>query len=122
MDQTDAVRGDVLLRDVREDDLPIFFEQQLDPVAVAMAEFSARERDVFKAPWRKILHDHTVATKALSQFLQQAKTCPLYAHVARHNRASLRVPEKCGFTVVGREKATAGDGGEEIEAAGLRFD
>jgi len=49
---------------------------------------------VFKAHRRKILHDDTVATKALSPFLRQVKTRPLYAHVARHNRASLRVPEK----------------------------
>lgn len=30
----------VLLRDVTESDLPIFYEQQLDPDATAMAAFS----------------------------------------------------------------------------------
>ena len=41
------------------------------------------------------------ATGALRLFLQEVKTRPLYAHVARENRASRRVLEKCGFHVVG---------------------
>src|SRR5665811_2221237 len=65
MEESGAVRGDVLLRDVREDDLATFFEQQLDPVATAMADFPARERDAFIAHWRKILGDDTVATRTV---------------------------------------------------------
>ena len=37
--------GEVLLRDVEEDDLTIFFEHQRDPVANEMAAFAARDRD-----------------------------------------------------------------------------
>ncbi len=39
------------------------------------------------------------ATTALSQFVQFVRTRPLYAHVAENNVGSLRVLEKCGFTV-----------------------
>ena len=39
-----------------------------------------------------------VATAALSAFLGLEQTRPLFAGVARHNAASLRVLEKCGFT------------------------
>ncbi len=35
----------VLLRDVIDSDLPIFFEQQLDPVATQMAAFPAMNRE-----------------------------------------------------------------------------
>ncbi len=40
------------LRDVREDDLAIFFEHQQDPVAQAMAAYEAREWDAFMSHWR----------------------------------------------------------------------
>jgi hypothetical protein len=55
----------VLLRDVTEDDLPIFFEQQLDPIAIQMAAFPSRERQVFMAHWAKILADTTVITQTI---------------------------------------------------------
>ena len=40
-----------------------------------------------------------MATRALSAFLREVPTRPLYAGVAEHNRASIRVLEKCGFRV-----------------------
>ena len=39
-----------------------------------------------------------IASAALSQFLVQATKRPLFAHVAKHNLASIRVLQKCGFT------------------------
>jgi RimJ/RimL family protein N-acetyltransferase len=45
---------DVSLRPVREDDLPIFFEHQLDPEANRMANFPPRDRDTFMAHWMRI--------------------------------------------------------------------
>jgi len=45
----------VLLRDVIEADLPIFYEHQLDPVATTMAGFPSRNRDTFMAHWAKIM-------------------------------------------------------------------
>lgn len=40
-----------------------------------------------------------IATQALSAFLRLEQTRPLYAGVAKHNTASIRVLQKCGFTV-----------------------
>ena len=42
-----------LLRDVIEEDLPVFFEHQRDPEANRMAAFPAREWDAFVAHWRE---------------------------------------------------------------------
>ena len=135
--------GDVVLRDVTEDDLAIFFEHQRDPVANRIANFPPRDWDAFVAHWAKILADQTVskrtvlvdgrvagnvvsfeqdgerevgywigreywgkgvATEALSQFLGNAELHrPLHAVVAKHNVASIRVLEKCGFIIVGEE-------------------
>jgi hypothetical protein len=50
------MRNDILLRNATEDDLPIFFEQQLDSDANYMAAFTARDptdRDAFTAHWAK---------------------------------------------------------------------
>jgi len=44
-----------ILRDVTESDLPILFEQQLDPEATAMAAFPSRDHDAFMAHWKKIM-------------------------------------------------------------------
>ena len=41
-----------------------------------------------------------VATAALSAFLRLEQTRPLHAGVAKHNLASIRVLQKCGFTFV----------------------
>ena len=41
-----------MLRKVTEEDLPIFFEHQLDEEAVRMAAFPSREREVFLNHWR----------------------------------------------------------------------
>ena len=49
-----------MLREVREDDLDVLFEQQREPEAVAMAVFPAREREAFDAHWRKILADDSL--------------------------------------------------------------
>ena len=146
--------SEVLLRNVTENDLPVFFEHQLDPVATQMAAFPARDREPFMAHWAKILGDNTVikqtilfnggvagnivcweqsgdrevgywigrefwgkgiATRALSDFLHQVKTRPLYAHVAKHNIGSFRVLEKCGFTVLREDKdLVLGEAAEEF--------
>jgi RimJ/RimL family protein N-acetyltransferase len=56
-----------------------------------------------------------VATRALSEFLGHVTTRPLYAHVAKHNIASIRVLEKCGFTICGEDRGFPDAGGEEVE-------
>ena len=60
--------GDVQLRDVRESDLPIFFEQQLDADANYMAAFTSKnpaDRDAFMAHWHKILSDETTTNQTI---------------------------------------------------------
>jgi RimJ/RimL family protein N-acetyltransferase len=52
--------AEVRLRDVREEDLPIFFEHQKDPEANRMASFDARDEASFMAHWAKILRDGNV--------------------------------------------------------------
>src|SRR5215217_4330714 len=140
MDQRTA--GLIQLREVTEADLPILFEQQLDPAAAQMAAFPSRDRQAFMAHWAKIMANATMITRAivfdgqvagnigswaqadqrevgywigreywgkgiasaaLAAFLQQVNMRPLYAHVAKHNRGSLRVLEKSGFVIIGED-------------------
>jgi RimJ/RimL family protein N-acetyltransferase len=57
--------AEVRLRDVREEDLPIFFEHQKDPEANRMASFDARDLAPFMAHWAKILRDGTVVVRTI---------------------------------------------------------
>jgi RimJ/RimL family protein N-acetyltransferase len=60
--------GDVLLREVTEADLPIFFEQQLDPAANYMAAFTARDpadREAFLVHWGRILGDASIIKQTI---------------------------------------------------------
>jgi RimJ/RimL family protein N-acetyltransferase len=53
-----------------------------------------------------------IATRALTEFLAAYPERPLHATVAATNAGSLRVLDKCGFTVVDRH--TGDDGVEEV--------
>ena len=55
----------VTLREVRHDDLPIFFEHQADPAANRMANFPPREREAFMAHWATILDDPTCLVRTV---------------------------------------------------------
>jgi RimJ/RimL family protein N-acetyltransferase len=60
--------GGVSLRAVIDDDLPVFFEQQQDPVARHMAGFTSKDasdRDAFDAHWAKIRSDDTVTAMTI---------------------------------------------------------
>jgi RimJ/RimL family protein N-acetyltransferase len=135
----------IQLRNVEADDLPLFFEHQRDPIAVAMVAFNSRDRAAFDQHWAKLLADDSllkktvtvdgevagnigswaaegkrevgywldrafwgrgVATEALSAFLSLEQTRPLYAGVAKHNVASIRVLQKCGFKIDSVEEAS----------------
>ena len=131
--------GNVRLRHVEVNDLPVFFEHQIDADAARMADFPSRDRDAFDAHWatnilgnpnaitRTIVVDDQVAgnigswlqegerlvgywigrefwgrgvaTGALSNFLRIVRDRPIHAHVAKRNAGSIRVLEKCGFTL-----------------------
>lgn len=54
-----------------------------------------------------------IATLALAAFLREVASRPLYAHVAKHNVASTRVLQKCGFRVVGSARVEP-DGIDEL--------
>lgn len=151
---------ELMLRDVVESDLPIFYEQQLDPEATAMAAFPSRDREPFMAHWSKILANESgiqktilfndrvagnimcweqdgkrevgywlgkeywgkgIATQALKEFFHQMKIRPVVAHVAKHNIASRRVLEKCGFTLIQEDKYY-NPAGEEVEEFVLQLD
>jgi RimJ/RimL family protein N-acetyltransferase len=56
-----------------------------------------------------------VATAALAAFLRHVPARPLHAHVAKRNVGSIRVLERCGFVVVGEDRAPAPTGGEAVE-------
>jgi len=58
----------MMLRDVIEDDLSIFFEQQLDTTANFMAAFTAKDpsdKAAFKAHWEKILNNEAIIKKTV---------------------------------------------------------
>ncbi len=145
----------MLLRDVRDDDLRIFFEQERDPIANLLAAYPARDLEAFMLHWRKKASGDTpcfiktimfdgclagsiecwandgkwllgywigrefwgkgIATAALREFLTYVKMRPLHAHVPSHNKASLRVLEKCGFTVSGQGSIFSEVHGHDVE-------
>ena len=137
----------VTLREVTQEDLPIFFEHQMDAEATSMAAFPSRDRDAFMAHWARIMSSGSgilntiladdavagnvvyweamgesnigywlgkthwgkgIASAALAQFLIKIEARPVYAHVAKHNFASIRVLEKCGFQLA-RENMRDGE-------------
>ena len=144
--------SDIVLREVTEADLVIFFEQQQDPDANWMAAFTAKDPTdwaafaaktilcggrvagnvgCFVAPWsgqREVTYwigrDHWgrgVATTALAAFVEGVAERPLYGRAAADNFASIRVLEKCGFVLIGRERGFANARGVEIEEVVLEL-
>jgi RimJ/RimL family protein N-acetyltransferase len=153
--------SEIQLRNGEANDLPLFFEHQRDPIAVAMVALNSRDRAAFDQHWAKLLADDSllkktivvvsavsaenrvvsavsadnqvagniggwtaegkrevgywidrafwgrgVATEALSAFLCLEQTQPLHAGVAKHNVASIRVLQKCGFKITSVEEAS----------------
>ncbi|MGX1884067.1 GNAT family N-acetyltransferase [Streptomyces sp. NPDC055287] len=56
-----------------------------------------------------------VATAALRELLELVPERPLFARAAADNSGSVRVLEKCGFTVTGHDRGFANARGEEID-------
>jgi len=62
-----------------------------------------------------------IASESLRQFLGVVKTRPLFGRVAKHNIASKRVLEKCGFEVIGDDQYT-NRANEEVNEFVLNLD
>ncbi len=62
-----------------------------------------------------------IASRGLGEFLHHVRERPLYAFVAKHNVASLRVAEKCGFEVHGESLAPCEKGQPVVEEFVLRL-
>src|SRR3954470_16466640 len=60
-----AMKPHVQLRDVEADDLPLFFEHQRDPIAVALVAFRSRDRAAFDQHWAKLLADDSCLKKTI---------------------------------------------------------
>lgn len=59
------MNNSIILREVIQDDLPIFFEHQSDPEAANMAAFPSREKEAFMAHWAKIMADKNVMNRTI---------------------------------------------------------
>ena len=62
-----------------------------------------------------------VATAALHQMLQLVTARPLTARAATDNLGSIRVLQKCGFKIIGKNKDFASGRGEDTEECILRL-
>ncbi len=63
-----------------------------------------------------------VATSGLNLLLQEVLIRPIYARAAADNKASIRVLEKCGFSICAEERGFANARGKEIDEYVLRKD
>ena len=66
--QISEQKGEIVLRDVKQSDLPIFYEHQLDSSANYMAAFTARnpaDKAAFTEHWNKIMADESVTVKTI---------------------------------------------------------
>ena len=63
-----------------------------------------------------------LATHALNRMLQLVADRPIFARAATDNIGSIRVLQKCGFKIVGKNKGFANGRGEETEEFILRLD
>lgn len=96
----------------------VLFEQQVAGNLVSFVIAGEREVGYWlgREFWGK-----GIATIALRMFLQVVTQRPLYAHVAKHNIASLRVLEKCGFSLQGEEKNFSVIQGKQVEGLALKL-
>ncbi len=74
----------IRLREVETDDLPLFFEHQRDPVAVAMVAFQSRDRAAFDQHWAKLLADDTLLKKTIVVASAVSADSPAQNQVAGH--------------------------------------
>jgi RimJ/RimL family protein N-acetyltransferase len=66
--------------------------------------------------------DRGIATEALKQLLRLVTVRPITGRAAADNHGSVRVLQKCGFKIIGKDKGFAVGRGEETEEIILRLD
>ncbi len=136
----------ITLRAATEADASLFFEHQEDAAAVRMvAGPPKRDREAYFEHWIRTSKDPAVARRAivvegvpevcywlgrefwgkgiasdaLALFLKEEQRRPLVGRVAKRNPASIRVLQKCGFSIVSEDKTP--HGGEEVEGFLLKL-
>ena len=57
--------ANILMRPVNEADLPVLFQQQLDPQAAAMSAYPSKDRGEFMRHWEGILKNKNVTARAI---------------------------------------------------------
>lgn len=62
-----------------------------------------------------------IATAALRAFLGDVPARPLHAHVVTSNVASIRVLQRCGFAIVGEDRARPATDAEPVHELVLRL-
>ena len=68
-----------VLREVRNEDLAVLFEQWADPVAARMAAFTApghMDRDAFERRWSRLRADETIIARAIVVDGVERGQCP----------------------------------------------
>jgi RimJ/RimL family protein N-acetyltransferase len=55
----------IILRPVLETDLPILFEQQLEPEAIAMSTYPSKDRGEFMRHWEGILKNRAILARTI---------------------------------------------------------
>ncbi|MFL5681063.1 MAG: GNAT family N-acetyltransferase [Chloroflexota bacterium] len=60
------IAADVRLREVTPDDVPVFFAQQRDSIAVALAVVPSREWEPFSARWADIVADPSITKQTIA--------------------------------------------------------
>lgn len=63
-----------------------------------------------------------LATQALNRMLELVADRPILARAASDNIGSIRVLQKCGFKIIGKDKGFADGRGKETEECILRLD
>ena len=90
----------------------ILFKDQVAGSVLSYVQFGDREVSYWlgREYWGK-----GIATRALALYLGEVSQRPIFARAAKDNIRSIRVLEKCGFTLSGQEIGFANARGRDIE-------
>ncbi|QBD75510.1 N-acetyltransferase [Ktedonosporobacter rubrisoli] len=87
----EAVTPTIRLRDVMMSDLPIFFEQQLDPQAIYMAAFTPKDpadKEAFTARWNRNLANEANIIQTILYADEVAGSISIYENEKGHSEVT----------------------------------